>query len=120
MQTATRLKTILTVLVCSVLLGYLTSRLHILVPAVFTQPASYPYADSFITVASIAATVLLARRYIENWVLWILNDIVCIVVYFAKDIRFIGVEYIALLFIAAAGLINWLTIYRSEARVGIR
>ena len=37
-------------------------------------PSDLPYWDSFTTAASIVATYLLARKKIEQWILWIIID----------------------------------------------
>lgn len=96
------------IMVASIIaLGYCTSHFHIWLPKIFTQPASYPFADSFTTILSIVATLLLARRIIENWVLWILVDIVCIILYYQKGIYFISIEYAIFLMLATAGLLSW-------------
>src|SRR6476661_9577159 len=64
-----------------VAIGTLISQIHLLLPQVFDHPASFPYIDTFIAISSIIATILLARRIFETWVLWILVDITSIALY---------------------------------------
>lgn len=53
--------------------------------------ASYPFADGLTTGLSLVATWLVARRYIENWLYWIVIDAACIVIYVQKEIwPFVG------------------------------
>lgn len=89
------------------LLGEFSKSLPILLPNFFTLPPSYPYYDAFTTVASVVANFLLARRVLESWFLWVFVDIVCIVLYFLKDIPFITAEYTVFLAIAFYGCWYW-------------
>jgi nicotinamide mononucleotide transporter len=74
--------------------------------------ASFPWIDAAIAMASVAAQVLLARRCIENWVLWIAIDVVSIGVYLAKGLYLTGGLYVLFLLISAAGLIEWARVER--------
>jgi nicotinamide mononucleotide transporter len=70
--------------------------------------ASFPWWDAAIAVASIAAQILLARRLIENWVLWILVDVAAIGLYLVKGLMLTAVLYAAFLILSALGLREWL------------
>lgn len=87
--------------------GYLISNIHITLPQYFKIEASYPFTDSFIMVTSIIATVLLAKRKVETWYLWIVVDIVCIILYYIKSVYFLSFEYIVFLGLAVYGLYYW-------------
>jgi nicotinamide mononucleotide transporter len=87
--------------------GYLFRNIHTLLPAYFVKPASYPFADSFIMASSILATILLARKKIENWVLWITGDVVCVLLYYKKEVYFLSLEYLIFLGLASYGLYHW-------------
>ena len=69
--------------------------------------ASYPWVDAGVAIASIAAQILLARRRIENWVLWIAVDIVAIGLYAAKNLYFTSGLYVLFLLISVGGLVEW-------------
>ncbi len=97
----------------TVIFGSMASHLHEWFPALFTLPSAFPYADSFVTVMSIAATFLMIQKKVESWGIWILVDAVATVMYFRKGIRFVGIEYLVFCFIAAYGLWNWIREYRS-------
>ncbi len=96
------------ILVATLLFGYFIQHIHLIFPAVFPDPAAYPYADSFIAVASVVAQVLLARRVVENWVLWVLVDALAVGVYAKKEILFISLEYALFFVIAVYGLMAWI------------
>ncbi|SHK91475.1 nicotinamide mononucleotide transporter [Chitinophaga jiangningensis] len=102
------------VVVLTVAMGYIISHLHHWFPAVFEHPAAWPYTDSLVAVLSVFANILLAKRIWENWLLWVTVDVVATIIYFQKDVRFLGMEYFILLIIATMGLIKWLKDYRHQ------
>jgi len=72
------------------------------------------YWDAGTTVFSILATILLVQRYAENWIFWIIIDIIMMVLYYQR-----GGEQTALLFgvytvFAAYGWYNWRRLYRGS------
>jgi nicotinamide mononucleotide transporter len=74
--------------------------------------ASFPWIDAGIAMGSIAAQVLLARRCIENWVLWIAIDVVSVGLYMAKGLYPTAGLYVLFLIISVAGLIEWRRVER--------
>lgn len=69
--------------------------------------AALPWWDAFIAMTSVAAQILMARRFAENWVLWIAVDVVAIGVYAAKGLVFTSWLYVAFLLLSAIGLMSW-------------
>ncbi|MES2428695.1 MAG: nicotinamide riboside transporter PnuC [Bacteroidota bacterium] len=69
--------------------------------------ASYPYLDSFCTACSLVAQVLLARKVLENWLIWIFVDIIYVGVYMYKDLHLTAVMYAIYVAIALMGYIDW-------------
>ncbi|MGQ2982790.1 nicotinamide riboside transporter PnuC [Flavobacterium sp.] len=102
-----RLTTFIIVITGTLLAGYGFSHIHEYLPEYFTIPAAWPYADSFIMVASITATTLLAQKKIENWYLWLMVNIASIIVYYAKEVYFLSFEYVIFFGLASYGLFNW-------------
>jgi nicotinamide mononucleotide transporter len=45
---------------------------------------SLPYLDAGVTVLSLLATWMAARKYIENWILWLVADPLAVILYTAK------------------------------------
>jgi nicotinamide mononucleotide transporter len=101
-------------LALSLLLGWLMSDIHLLLPGLFPEPASYPYLDALTTVMSITATLLMAHRRLECWVYWIIVDIIGVGLYYAKDVRFLALLYAIFLVLAANGLLTWRRRARAE------
>ena len=66
-----------------------------------------PIADSFTTALSIVGIWALARKYLEQWLIWIAVDIVTCALYFYKDIPFKASLYGLYVIIAIFGYIRW-------------
>ena len=75
--------------------------------------AAAPRADAFIAAASLVAQYLLAIKKIENWIIWIIVDIVAIAVYWSRDLRLTAGLYGVFLILCVLGVIEW---RRSYAR----
>jgi nicotinamide mononucleotide transporter len=78
--------------------------------------ASYPYLDSFCTACSLVAQVFLARKVLENWLIWIFVDIIYVGIYLFKDLHLTAVMYAIYVGIALMGYIDWRKDWKLEAR----
>lgn len=76
--------------------------------------ASFPYWDAFTTVMSLVAQYFLIKKIWENWVLWIVMDVVAIFVYYAKDLYVTSGLYVLFLGLATFGLIKWLRDFQGQ------
>ena len=74
--------------------------------------ASFPYADALTTTMSIAASILMLKKVLENWLLWITMDLIAIPVYFLKGLYVTAGLYVVFLALAVLGLVRWLADYR--------
>ncbi len=79
----------------------------------FFTDSTVPVADAFTTALSIVATWMLARKYIEQWIAWILVDAVCVGLYIYKGIYFYAVLYAIYTAVAVIGYRNWLRIMKT-------
>ena len=90
--------------IISPLLGFLlihfTAMLHY-------QPPAFPYLDSFCTVVSLAAQVLLARKVLENWLIWVFVDVIYVVVYVIKGLEAYAFMFVVYIIIAMIGYLDW-------------
>ncbi len=102
-----KMLTAISIVIGTTIAGFFFSNIHIYLHEYFQAKASYPFSDSFVMVSSIVATILLARKKLETWYLWISVDIVCVVIYFQRGIYFLSLEYIVFLCLASYGLLNW-------------
>jgi len=73
----------------------------------YIKGAAYPYADSFCTAMSVAATWLTARKIIQNWYLWIFADLIYIWLFLLKHLYPTAILYSVLVMLAITGLISW-------------
>jgi len=82
--------------------------------------AAAPRADAFIAAASLVAQYLLAIKKIENWIIWIVVDIVAIAVYWSRDLQLTTGLYAIFLVLCVLGLIEWRRSYvRTDAERSI-
>jgi nicotinamide mononucleotide transporter len=103
----------------TLVLGAFVSRAHELAPALFPEPASYPWVDALTTVASFLAMALLALKRLESWAWWLGIDVVGIGLYWVKDVRFVALLYVLLLGLAVKGVVEWRAEW-AAGRVGPR
>lgn len=74
--------------------------------------ASFPFIDSFCTACSLIAQIFLARKVMENWLIWIFVDIIYVGIYIAKDLHLTAGMYALYVYIAALGYFAWRKEYR--------
>ena len=66
------------------------------------------YGDSFTTAASIVALYMLARKYVEQWLVWIVIDAVCCWLYVSKGLYPTAALYGLYTLLAIFGYRKWL------------
>ena len=69
--------------------------------------ASHPWWDGSVAMLSVAAQILMTRRYLENWHWWIAVNLVSIPLYYVKDLQLTTGLYMLNLALAIWGLIEW-------------
>ncbi|CAN1558928.1 PnuC Nicotinamide mononucleotide transporter [Flavobacteriaceae bacterium] len=67
----------------------------------------YSYLDTFLTAVFFVGMWLMAKRKIENWIFWIIGDLLSIPLYFAKGYTFTSFQYIIFTIIAVYGYLEW-------------
>ncbi|QBZ96883.1 nicotinamide riboside transporter PnuC [Flavobacterium sangjuense] len=65
------------------------------------------YVDTLVTGIFFVGMWLMARRKIENWILWIIGDIISIPMYFVKGYSFTSIQYLIFTIIAIFGYLEW-------------
>lgn len=70
--------------------------------------STVPIYDAFTTAWSIVAMWMLARKFAEQWLAWILVDTVCVGLYLYKGIPLYAILYAAYTIIAVFGYRKWL------------
>lgn len=69
--------------------------------------AAFPYWDASVAMGSVAAQILLAQRYVENWIGWIGVNLLSIGLYWTKGLLPTAGLYSLFLVLAVVGLIQW-------------
>jgi nicotinamide mononucleotide transporter len=77
--------------------------------------ASFPYLDTFTTVYAVFATYLVAQKVLENWLYWIVINLVSIYLYIEKALVPTTVLFIIFVIVACYGYLKWLTLYKQSA-----
>ena len=75
---------------------------------------SLPYLDSGLTALSLLAQWMMTRKILENWVLWIIADIIYVPMYVSKDLFVTAGLYAVFLALAVMGLVQWWRSYASR------
>lgn len=68
----------------------------------------FPYWDSLTTTLGIVGTWMLTQKYIEQWFVWIVCDIICVGLYFYKDLYPTAILYFIFAVLAVLGYFRWL------------
>lgn len=97
---------IVAVLLLTVFLGYLLDKY---------TPTNVPYEDGFCTAVSLVAQIMLTRKILENWILWIIVDICYVPLLIYKNLNLYAVLYAILVIIAFKGYLDWRKTYREQA-----
>ena len=73
-----------------------------------------PWLDSITATLSIVATILLNKKKLETWYVWILVDVISIPMYLLADLPYIALLYIAYLALAITNLKSWKQSYEKS------
>lgn len=84
---------IITIIISYILINYTDSPL--------------PVWDAFTTAGSILATWMLARKILENWLFWIIIDLISMGLYFYKGLYPTVLLFFVYSFMAVVGYIQW-------------
>lgn len=66
-----------------------------------------PLFDGILTAASLTATYMMTRKWIENWLTWVLIDSAYVILYGIKFMWLFALLYLFFTFIAFFGWIKW-------------
>lgn len=72
------------------------------------------YVDTITTGIFFVGMWLMAKRKVENWIFWILGDLISIPLYFYKGFTFTSLQYLGFTIIAIYGYISWKKLLSKE------
>ena len=78
------------------------------------QPDAFPFWDSCMMVLSIAAMILMTRKYVENWLLWVVINVISVVIFARQGVYAMSLEYMLLTVIALNGSRMWINSARER------
>lgn len=76
-----------------------------------------PSWDAFTTAIFFVGMWLMAKKKVENWVAWIIGDLVSIPLYFYKGLILTSVQFMVFTALAIAGLISWMHAIKQKQTV---
>lgn len=65
------------------------------------------YIDTLTTALFFVGMWLMAKRKIENWIIWIVADIISVPLYFYKGLTFSSMQFLLFTIIAIFGYLEW-------------
>ncbi len=69
--------------------------------------STVPYIDAFTTSIFFVGMWLMAKKVIDNWVYWIIGDLITIPLYIYKGLTITSIQYLVFTILAIAGYIAW-------------
>ena len=76
--------------------------------------STVPFTDAFTTALSIVGMYMLARKYIEQWWVWLVVDVVSSALYIYKELYFTAALYALYAIIAIFGYRKWKQLMNNE------
>ena len=75
------------------------------------------YVDTITTAIFFVGMWLMARKKIENWIYWIIGDIISVPLYFYKGFTFTSFQYLIFTIIAVFGYLEWKKLLNKETQI---
>lgn len=76
--------------------------------------AAWPYIDSFTTWASVITTYLVTRKYLQNWLYWIVIDAVSVPLYIERGLGLTALLFATYIIMAGLGYYSWKKHYQTS------
>lgn len=72
------------------------------------------YVDTLTTAIFFSGMWLMAKKKIENWIFWIIGDLISVPLYFYKGLTFSSFQYLVFTILAIFGYLAWKDIMKKE------
>jgi nicotinamide mononucleotide transporter len=69
--------------------------------------AALPLADAFVTAFSLTTTYMMTKKYIENWMWWIVIDGLSIYIFISRDLPLTALLYFIYVIIVVVAYFKW-------------
>lgn len=99
-----------------IILSIISGIIWLLISYILTQytDSNVPISDALTTALSITGMYMLARKYIEQWFVWAVVDVICVGLYFYKELYFTSALYAVYAIIAIFGYHKWKKLIQSN------
>ncbi|MFC4870242.1 nicotinamide riboside transporter PnuC [Negadavirga shengliensis] len=74
-----------------------------------------PYWDAFTTASAFVGMWLMAKKKVENWIAWIITDLVSVPLYFYKGLILTSFQFLVFTILAVMGLLAWIKSAKHDA-----
>ena len=81
----------------------------------YTNQAN-PYTDAFTTVFSLAATFMVTQKVLENWIYWIVIDVVSVYLFSSRELYMTAALFVIFTILAIVGYFKWKTLFDSQVQ----
>ena len=99
----------------AVILGAGTIVWLAITPFLISLGAAAALPDAFGLVFSLIAQIIMVLEFRENWIVWLVVDLMYVGLYWSQDLKFTSLLYVAFSAIALRGWINWQKLQRVES-----
>lgn len=72
-----------------------------------TTDAALPFLDSALTSFSLVAQFMMTRKLIENWILWMIVDVVYVGMFISRGLHLTAVLYVVFFILCVMGIAEW-------------
>lgn len=76
--------------------------------------STVPVGDAFTTALSVVALYMLAQKYVEQWLVWLVVDVVCAALYLYKGLYPTALLYLLYSILAWFGYLRWLKMMKTD------
>ncbi len=94
------------IIVCSLILGTIMDK--------WTDAAA-PYIDATTTIAALFTTWMTTQKILENWLYWIVIDVVSIALYLSRDLQLTAALFAGYVVLAAIGYRTWRSQWKNQS-----
>ncbi len=94
-----------TMLICIIAVGLLTYPIMRIL--LRTQSPSFPFWDASTTAVSLVGQWMMNEKLLENWLFWLIVDVVYVPLFWAQKLLPTAVLYVVLCVIAWKGYVDW-------------
>ena len=78
-----------------------------------------PYLDAMLTSTSLLAQWMMTRKILENWIVWIVADIVYVPMFISRGLPFTSIQYAVFLVLACMGYLSWRKSWEADRADGL-